>query len=194
MFKKNNKSMAHVVSKYYKFLTEDNYGEYSGFDFTEYLPNGDEPGPWLPEVEQLELCELGYHACTSNQLLNWCNAQLWEVEYKNEPEQHYNKVNGHCIRFVRKIDTWNYRTARLFAVWCAREALKLVDEPDPRSVEACNVAERYANGEATKEELVAARYAAGYAAWDAARTAARAAARDAAWFAARDAAMAAAWY
>ena len=42
---------------------------------------------------------------------------------------------------------------RLFAVWCAREALNLVDNPDPRSIEACNVAERYANGEATKEEL-----------------------------------------
>ena len=42
---------------------------------------------------------------------------------------------------------------RLFAVWCAREALKLIDNPDPRSVEACNVAERYANGEATEDEL-----------------------------------------
>ena len=206
MFKKNNKSMAHVVSKYYKFLTEDNYGEYSGFDFTEYLPNGDEPGPWLPEVEQLELCESGYHACTSNQLLNWCNAQLWEVEYKNEPEQHYNKVNGHCIRFVRKIDTWNDRTARLFAVWCAREELKLVDEPDPRSVEACNVAERYANGEAIKDELAAAWAAGGAAAWAAAGAAAwaaawaaagaaawAAAASAAAWDAASAAARAAAW-
>jgi hypothetical protein len=45
---------------------------------------------------------------------------------------------------------------RLFAVWCAREALKLVENPDERSVEACNVAERYANGKATKEELLAA--------------------------------------
>ena len=42
---------------------------------------------------------------------------------------------------------------RLFAVWCAREALKLIDNPDPRSIKACNVAERYAYGEATKEEL-----------------------------------------
>jgi len=48
------------------------------------------------------------------------------------------------------------RDMRLFAVWCAREALKLID-PDPRSVEACDVAERYAKGEATKEELDAAR-------------------------------------
>ena len=70
---------------------------------------------------------------------------------------------------------------RLFAVWCAREALKLVDNPDPRSVNACDIAEKYANNGATDEELAAA--------WDAAR----AAARDAAWDAARDVARAAAW-
>jgi len=73
---------------------------------------------------------------------------------------------------------------RLFAVWCAREALKLVDA-DPRSIEACDVAERFANGEATKEELIAAGDAAG-AAGDAAWATARAA-RDAARGAARGA-------
>ena len=45
---------------------------------------------------------------------------------------------------------------RLFAVWCAREVLKLVDNPDSRSIEACNVAERYANGAATDMQLKAA--------------------------------------
>lgn len=49
---------------------------------------------------------------------------------------------------------------RLFGIWCTREALKLVDNPDPRSIEACNVAELYANGEATKKELESARDAA----------------------------------
>jgi hypothetical protein len=63
---------------------------------------------------------------------------------------------------------------RLFAVWCAREALKLIKNPDERSIEACNVAERYANGEATKEELDAAYIAADNVA-DAAHDAARAA-------------------
>jgi hypothetical protein len=53
------------------------------------------------------------------------------------------------------------RTNRLFAVWCARQALALVGNPDPRSVNACDVAERYANGEATLEEL----HAASDAAW-----------------------------
>jgi len=42
---------------------------------------------------------------------------------------------------------------RLFVVWCARELFKSIENPDERIVEACNVAERYANGEATKEEL-----------------------------------------
>ena len=55
------------------------------------------------------------------------------------------------------------KTNRLFAVWCAREALKLVDNPDPRSIEACDVAEKYAHGNATDSELQAA----GMAAWDA---------------------------
>jgi hypothetical protein len=42
---------------------------------------------------------------------------------------------------------------RLFGVWCARESLKLIANPDERNINVCNVAERYANGKATKEEL-----------------------------------------
>ena len=76
------------------------------------------------------------------------------------------------------------RDLRLFAVWCAREALILVDNPDPRSLAACDVAERFANGEATRQELGAAAEDAWAAAWNASRAAwaaraARAAARAA---------------
>ena len=59
------------------------------------------------------------------------------------------------------------RTNRLFAVWCARQALALVENPDPRSVNACDVAERYANGDVGETELAAAWDAARDAAWDA---------------------------
>jgi hypothetical protein len=78
---------------------------------------------------------------------------------------------------------------RLFAVWCAREALKLLENPDQRSLNACDVAERFANGEATSDELDAA----WAAARDEARDAAWAAARSAAWAAAGSAARYAAW-
>ena len=90
------------------------------------------------------------------------------------------------------------RTLRLFAVWCARntplpDGRKTGDLlTNPRSLAALEVAERYANGNATDGELAAARDAAGDAVWNAARDAARdaagAAAGDAVWNAARDAA------
>ena len=70
-------------------------------------------------------------------------------------------------------DFYTDKQLRLFAVWCAREALKMVDNPDQRSINACDIAERYANGEATDKELRAARTVA----LAAARTVALAAAR-----------------
>ena len=83
------------------------------------------------------------------------------------------------------------RELRLFAVWCARQVQHLLT--DPRSIKAIDVAERYANGEATKEELDVAWAAACDAACEAARGATRDAARAAAWAAAWAAACAAAW-
>ncbi len=84
-----------------------------------------------------------------------------------------------CLQAVKGRD----REIRLFGVWCARQVQHLMT--DPRSIAALDVAERFANGEATQYELNAARNASD-AAW-AARDAS-----DAAW-AARNAASAAAW-
>lgn len=79
------------------------------------------------------------------------------------------------------------RDIRLFAVWCARQVEHLMQ--DPRSKDALDVAERFANGEATEED----RDAALAAAWAAAMAAAGGAAGGAAWVAARAAAWSAAW-
>lgn len=75
---------------------------------------------------------------------------------------------------------------RLYAVWCTRQVQHLMK--DKRSIDALDVAERYANGEATYEELSAAWAAAGaaWAAW-AAMDAARAAGAARAAVAAMDA-------
>ena len=82
-----------------------------------------------------------------------------------------------CLRAVEGKD----REVRLFAVWCARQVQHLLK--DKRSLDALDVAERYANGQATDAELAAAldavEVAGAWSAADAAR-AARAAARDAA--------------
>ena len=79
------------------------------------------------------------------------------------------------------------KTLRLFAVACARRLQHLLT--DQRSLDALDVAEKYANGNATEDELNAAWDAARDAAWAAAGGAAGDAARDAAWAAARDAAF-----
>jgi hypothetical protein len=85
------------------------------------------------------------------------------------------------------------RQRRLLACDCAERALvrerAAGREPDERSWAAVRVARAYARGEATDEELAAARTVAWYAVWDAAW----AAAWEAAWAAAWEAAWAAAW-
>ena len=102
-----------------------------------------------------------------------------------------------CLRSV----TGHDREIRLYTVWCARQVESLMT--DQRSIDALDVAERFANGLATDEELAAASFAAwaaasaasdaGSAASDAsdARADASLAASLAAGFAASDAGFAA---
>ena len=73
---------------------------------------------------------------------------------------------------VMRTDLVSEKLMRLFAVWCARQ----VPQSDGRSLKALEVAEAFANGLATAEELSAA------------ESAARSAARSAAWSAAESAA------
>lgn len=76
-----------------------------------------------------------------------------------------------CLRAVEGHD----KKIRMYAVWCARQVQHLMT--DQRSVAALDVAERFANGEATPVEL----YAAGSTAWAVAGAAAQSAAGAAAW-------------
>jgi hypothetical protein len=199
--------------KYFKIINENNKSCNGGnFDWTEYLPtkNDDEswmPGKWTPE-HPVVMCKSGYHVMDANHLLDWANAQLYECEVIGAvADEDNDKYACRSIRLVKKIETWNDRNLRLFACWCVRQVWHLLkDERSKRSVE---VAERYAIGEASIEELRVARAAAWAAAREAAwaaalaaaswaaswaaRAAAREAARAAALAAAWDAALAAAW-
>lgn len=87
-----------------------------------------------------------------------------------------------CCRSAPEYD----KEWRLFIVWCVRQVQHLLI--DPRSIEALDIAEHYAYGNATDTELTAAGDAIGHAAWTAAWDAAGAAARAAAWAVVLDAA------
>ena len=97
------------------------------------------------------------------------------------------KVATNALRYLTSpVDT--ERTLHEFAIWCAEQALSLIEKPDPRSLNALEVKRRWLAGKATDEELRAARAAAWAAAWATARATARAATWDAVGAAARDAA------
>ncbi len=146
-------------------------------------------------------------------MLNKMKTLTWADFAKHEPcynpAEKYGEWQGTILELMQHPDIpnedkiWAFtregivddKTLRLFAVGCARRVQHLMN--DQRSLDALDVAERYANGNATEDELAVARDAAWYAASAAANNAAWYAANNAAWYAASAAANnaegAAAW-
>ena len=147
-------------------------------------------GAWMPKIEgDLELCSNGYHLCREDDLPFWLGDTIYEAEYRGEIVEDDEKVVVKEARLIKKCENWNEKTARLFACLCIRNT-HLGDGSertvwdlltDERSKNAVKVSEKYAKGEATKEELRTAHKAAR----DAIRDATEAAMRAARWAAAR---------
>jgi hypothetical protein len=148
---------------------------------------GNEP-PWsvgerreLPKGQRPILCERGYHSCRT-----WLDALTYSpgpvacVVEVGRVSRDTDKQVGRWRRLIAAVDA--SKQLRLFACECAERALKgereAGREPAEVSWQAIKVARRFANGEATAEELSAAARAA-YAAYSAADAAASAAARAA---------------
>jgi len=160
-----------------------------------HLPKGNRPGKWMPAIDgELEPCDNGYHLCRKKHLVKWLNTEIYEAEYRGEILRAHNKVVVREARLVRRVETWTARTARLFACDCAERSLKYADKMSVNTlISTIDTARRFANGDATREDLAAAGDAAWAAARAAAGAAARAAARDAAWAATWAAARDATW-
>ena len=136
------------------------------------------PGEWMPAVEgELEPCANGYHLCRAGDLINWLGETIWEAEYQGErivvdKPTDKSKVVVRQARILKPLTAWNEQTARLFACDCAERALPIIAKHAPneeRPRRAIETARRYAHGQATDEELAAARAAARAAAWTAER-------------------------
>jgi hypothetical protein len=171
------------------------------------------PGKWMPKIKgKLKPCYNGYHFCRFGHLLPWLGSTLYEIEVRGCIAYKDAKCLCDQARLLRRVETWDEHTARLFACDCAEHVLHIFEEmypEDKRPREAIAVARRFAVGEATRDELndagdaaraaEGAARAAAMAAWNAAEGAARAvgaaarAAARGAEGAARAAAMATAW-
>ena len=151
----------------YKTLTATGTSPYQSATWA--LPQGDQPGEWMPAIKgPLELCANGYHLCTEEHLVQWLGATIYEAELEADSEVLEGDNKRACrgpVRLVRKLDAWTDTTSRLFAADCAERVLPIWQRrypDDGRPAEAIAAARAFARGEISG------------------------AARDAAWAAARD--------
>lgn len=125
--------------------------------------------------------------CRGGDLLHWLGPTVWRVDLAPDAvviEQTDKLVTSGPVRLVEPSPR-DAATARLFAVECAVDALTRAGVTDARSWTACEVAFRYAVGDATDTERAAAWAAAG----DAPRAARCASAYASAWPAASGTAL-----
>jgi len=126
-----------------------------------------------------DFCHI-HNACSKGRTWAIANCSTMQEAWDTAPDPSW------VIWMATRQGVLTDRELRLFAVWCVRQAQHLLT--DQRSITAIDVAERYANGEATDEELAAAWAAANAvpnaevnaASWVAVNAASRAAARAAA--------------
>lgn len=180
------------MSKLYK-VTDVDGSAYHGGVGKWPLPEGGEPGAWLEVKGKIIPCRRGLHLCYAEGLVGVLGPVIFEAEYEGEliavahdDGLDRGKVVVRKARLLRRVETWNERTARLFAADCAERALTIFEREHPnddRPRKAIEAARAYARGEIDD----AARATAEAAAWDAARAAAWAAAESAARAAAKTA-------
>ena len=120
-------------------------------------------GEWVEVQGEIVPCSNGIHLCHPQDVIHWLHNDIYEAEHEGEIIESDDKVVVRKARIISHCDNWNERTARLFAVWCARQVQHLMT--DERSLIALVVAENFANGLATRDELLAAEDAARDAAW-----------------------------
>ena len=186
-----------MTAQFWKALDPGGRPRIASTDFRWPLPNG-KPGAWTPPIEKLDPCVSGYHLCRRDDLVKWLGPEIYEAEHDGTIIESNDKIVVRSARLLRRVDTWNKRTQRLFACDCAKRVMPIFERQRPndeRPRRCIAVSRLFADGLATSEELTAAGTAARAAAWAAAEAATGAAARaasGAAWAAVEAAAGAAA--
>ncbi len=174
--------------KLYKILG-DNGAPCNGGRGSWHLPRAKQPGKWMPTVRNVVPCQRGYHLVASQNIPLWLNyraAFLYEAEWRGERVVESDKIVVGESRLVSLVGALSDKVLRLFACSCAARTLPIFEKSHPndaRPRKAIATARRFAMGDGTQEELVAARDAARDAVGDAAVAATRAAG-DAVWAAA----------
>jgi hypothetical protein len=75
---------------------------------------------WV-EVDAVEACRAGIHACRPRDLPYWLGPELWEIELAGDVTEQERKVVGRRGRLVRRIAQWNDELLRGFTASCRAE-------------------------------------------------------------------------
>jgi hypothetical protein len=167
---------------YYKVLAADGISPQHGGLGKWFIPKGKRMGKWMPAIKDIQPCARGYHFVNIEQLPQWLGPTLYEIEVRGQIIHEADKSVAEQARLIRKVETWNDKTLRLYAADCAERVLGLYEKQypkDDRPRKAIQAARDFANGLITKDAAYAASNAA-YAASNAAYAAAANAAANAA--------------
>ena len=132
---------------YYKVLAADGCSPAHGGTGEWFLPKGKHAGKWMPAVKPI-LCKSGYHFVTLNQLPHWIGPTLYELEVRGKILRANDKSVAAQARLIRRVDTWNEKTLRIFAADCAEHVLGIYEKMypnDDRPRKAIQAARNFAN-------------------------------------------------
>jgi hypothetical protein len=95
----------------YKFLARGAVGRFSEFAWPQ-------PGEWVETGHPIDDCRRGIHAVHPDQLLDWIDDELWEVELDGAVHTRDAMVIAERGRLVRRVPDWDEEAARAFALGC----------------------------------------------------------------------------
>jgi hypothetical protein len=168
---------------YYKVLAADGISPQHGGSGKWFIPKGKRMGKWMPAIRDIQPCTRGYHFVNIEQLPQWLGPTLYEIEVRGQVIHQADKSVAEQARLIRKVETWNNNTLRLYAADCAERVLGLYEKQypkDDRPRKAIQATRDFAYGLITKDAAANAANAA-YAAANAAYAAHAAYAANAAY-------------
>ena len=101
--------------KAYKWLSPGQVGLFSNFTWPP-------PGEWVVTEPAVVDCLLGVHALRFEQLLDWIDDELWEVELAGTITERDAMLVAEQGRLVRRVEQWDEPAARSFSEVCARRS------------------------------------------------------------------------